>query len=201
MKSMYAVITGDIIDSRSVDAKIWQPVLEKALAHYSKNFDIFRGDSFQVEVEMSNCIELAFYLKAKMRSLESLDVRMGIGIGKVDFLDKHIKNSTGEVFVLSGKAFDRLNKETINLCTPWKNWGQGLTLMLQLAVELANKWTVNMAEVVAIVLENPNANQQELAILLNRKYQSQVSTELTKANWSKIRRVIDFITKELLIKC
>lgn len=198
---LHAIITGDIVDSRSKDIKEWMPVLESALADCSNKFDIFRGDSFQLMVGLEQSIHALFYIKSRIRSLGHLDARMSLGIGEVDYMDDHIKNSSGEAFVRSGEAFEMLNKDLIQVRSPWEDWDESSNILLSLCAEIANKWTVNMAETVAESLRHPEANQQELAKTLQRKHQSQVSTELTKASWSKINKAITFCTEQLLKRC
>lgn len=201
MEKIYAILTGDIVNSRKVDMKEWLPVLEECLGYYSNNFDIFRGDSFQIAVPIETSIESVFLIKAALRTIESLDVRIGLGLGEVSYWDTHIKNSTGEALINSGEAFDALDKNLIHVKSPWEAWDEATNIMLQLAMELANRWTLNMAQTVHEQIKNPKANQKELAQLLNRKYQSQISTELGNANWQKIKIAIDYCTKELLKRC
>lgn len=197
----HAIITGDLVDSRMVDSTIWLPVLEDTLGKYSVKYDIFRGDSFQAELDLTTCLERIFYIKARLKSIGNIDVRIGLGIGSIEYNNDHIKNSTGESFIYSGKAFDFLKKELFAVKTAYEEWDILTNTMLLLAVELASKWTVNMAETVAAYLEYPNYSQQQLGTLLKRKYQSQVSTELTKANWVKIKSAIDYCQKELMKLC
>ena len=201
MSSYYAIITGDIVQSRSVDSAIWLPKLQASLEHISQKFDIFRGDSFQVAVPLETCIASLFYIKACIKAIGQLDVRMSLGIGEIDYVDEHIKKSAGEAFIFSGEAFDDLHKELVLVKSKWASWDESSNIILQLACELANRWTNNMATTVAAVLEHPHANQQEIATLLHRKYQSQISTELQKAQWTKIKKAIDFTTSELLKLC
>ncbi|MCA5006764.1 hypothetical protein [Sphingobacterium bovistauri] len=201
MEKQHAVITGDIISSRKVDVQKWLPILQQSLQYYSNNFDIFRGDSFQIAVPIEHCIEAIFLLKSTMRTVQPLDVRVGLGIGEISYLDLHIKNSAGDALINSGEAFDTLEKNFVGVKSPWSDWDETTTIMLQLATELANRWTFNMAETVSMTIKNPSANQRELAKLLNRKYQSQISTELGNANWHKIKIAIDYCTKELIKRC
>lgn len=198
---LYAIITGDIVDSRSKDVKEWMPILESTLTECSKRFDIFRGDSFQLMVDLEEAIRTLFYIKSRIKSIGQLDVRMGLGIGTVDYMDDHIKNSWGPAFVRSGEVFEGLHKELMAVSSPWPDWDEASNIILGLCVEIANKWTVNMAETVAESLRQPTANQQELAKVLQRKHQSQISTELTKANWNKINKAIIYSTEQLLKKC
>jgi hypothetical protein len=198
---MHAIIIGDIVGSRRLEARIWLPVLEEVLQKYSKNFDIFRGDSFQADIPLFRCFEFIFYLKARLKALGKLDIRMGIGIGHVDYVSKAIKSSNGQAFVLAGEALEALKKELISLRSPWTEYDEPINIMLDMAIELANKWTVNMAESVAAALAHPAVSQKELANILDRKYQSQVSTELNKGYYSRIKQVIDYSTKELVKRC
>ncbi len=201
MDNYHAIITGDIVHSRSVDINIWLPQLQQSLSNISSNFDIFRGDSFQAVVTLESSLEAMFYIKACIKTIRSLDVRMSLGVGTIDHLSDEIKTSTGEAFIYSGQAFDDLNKELILVKSRWAEWDERSNVILQLGCELANKWTNNMAMTVKAVVENPQASQHEIAKILNRKYQSQVSTELQKANWTKIKKGIEFSTHELLKLC
>ncbi|MGN0003542.1 MAG: hypothetical protein ACI35V_08910 [Sphingobacterium composti] len=201
MKNIYAILTGDIVNSRHADIQEWLPILEESLKFYSNNFDIFRGDSFQVAVPLDKSIEAIFLIKSALRTVDKLDVRIGLGVGEVSYWDDHIKNSTGEALINSGEAFDTLDKELIYVKSPWAEWNEPTNIMLQLAMELAKRWTINMAQTVLMQIRTPTANQSELARLLKRKYQSQVSTELGNANWQKIKMTIDYCTKDLIKRC
>lgn len=198
---MHVIIIGDIVGSRQVNTDIWLPVLEEVLQKYSKTFDIFRGDSFQADIPVDKCFEFIYYLKARIKLLGKLDIRVGIGIGHVDYVGKVIKSSNGPAFVLSGEAFDSLKKELIALRSPWADYDEPINIMLSMATELANKWTSNMAESIAAALAYPDLSQQELRHILKRKHQSQVSTELNKGHYVLIRKVIDYSTQELIKRC
>ncbi len=198
---MHVIIIGDIVNSRQVDTDRWLRILEEALQRYTKNFDIFRGDSFQAELPVADCFKFVFYVKARIKSLNYLDVRLGIGIGEIEYSDDSIRKSNGQAFIYAGEAFDALRKDLVLLRSPWPEYDAPVNIMMDLAMELSGKWTVNMAESVAIALENPEASQKELADILKRKYQSQVSTELSKAHFVQLSKVIDYCTQELIKRC
>lgn len=194
---MIAIISGDIIKSRSVDPKVWVPGLENAIALYTEKFDIFRGDSFQAELTLENVLTATFYIKAAMRAF-NLDVRIGVGIGTKDYHAPRIKNSFGSALIHSGEAFEDLKKETILFKSAYPKLDELCNVMLPLAAELTTRWTTNMAETVKVAFRHENASQAELAKMLDKKYQSQVSTELQKAGYAKIKRALDYCTKEIL---
>lgn len=194
---MIAVISGDIIKSRSADPKVWMPALEEALGLYAKKFDVFRGDSFQAELSLADVLTAVFYLKAAMIALH-LDVRIGIGIGTKDHDAPHIKNSFGSALVYSGEAFEELKKDTVILKSTDPQLDGLCNVILPLAAELTLRWTPNMAETVKVAFRNQGANQAELAKILNKKYQSQVSTELQKAGYARIQQALDYCTQQIL---
>lgn len=193
----HIIVTGDLVNSRATQSQIWLPVLEDSLRYSSSSFDIYRGDSFQAELQSDSFLESLFYIKARIKTIEHLDVRLGVGIGSIDYRDKHLKNSTGQAFLFSGEAFDSLKKDLFAVKSKHSIWDELVNSSLPLAIELANKWTNNMAETVAASIQFPSYSQQDLAKILRRKHQSQVSTELNKANWVKIKRAIDYCQQEL----
>lgn len=77
----------------------------------SKDWEIFRGDQFQLEVKNpENSLLVAIQIKALMKSLK-LDVRMSIGIGEKTHNSKKISESNGTAFINSGELFERLKKK------------------------------------------------------------------------------------------
>ncbi len=194
---MIAVITGDIVKSRSEDPGIWLPILEEAIAVYADTYDVFRGDSFQLEVPLDKVFTAAFYIKATMIEA-GLDVRLGIGIGEKDYRSPHIKTTFGSALIYSGEAFDELKKETLYLKSPDTEFDALCNTILPLLSEICHRWTPNIAETVKVALKHEGANQVELAKILQKKYQSQVSIALQKAGFSKIRQALDYCTTQLL---
>ncbi|HLS96595.1 hypothetical protein BC792_11032 [Sphingobacterium allocomposti] len=197
MQQLIAILTGDVIRSRTQNPDIWLSVLKEAISSYTDNFDIFRGDSFQAELSLEEALKATFYIKAAMIALK-LDVRIGIGIGIKDHDDGAIKTSFGSALTYSGEAFDELKKETICLRSPNKKVDDLCNVILTLAAELCGHWTPNMAETVKAALRNEGMNQIDLAAVLGKKYQSQISTELQKASFIKIQRAIAYCTEALL---
>ncbi len=191
------IITGDVVHSRSQEIGLWMPELEQSLRLHTQRFDVFRGDSFQAEVTADQLFTAIFHLKATLRSFENMDVRLGIGIGEISYVDADIKKASGTAFVYSGEAFDHLGKESILFKSENEELDALLNLTTSLACLIAEQWTVNMAESVKASLENPEASQQELLEIIGRKHQSQLSLELRKANYAKIQQVIRYCTQEL----
>lgn len=194
---MITVLTGDVIGSRKKDPTIWLPVLEEALEVFSVNFDIYRGDSFQAKVNLSDVFVSVFYIKAAMINV-GLDVRIGIGVGEEDLPADHIKKTFGTALINSGQAFDELKKDSLALVSGNKDFDELCNVILGLSAELCLRWTANVAGTAKTALLHTGVNQKELANLLGKKHQSQVSNELQKASFFKLKSAINYCTDKLL---
>jgi len=190
---MTSILTGDIINSRKNDDDFWLKTLKEALNTFGKSpkyWQIYRGDSFQLEIE--NC-ESAFYaalkLKSHLKSTKNIDVRIGIGIGKKEFSVDKITESNGEAFINSGFAFDTyLKKQTIAIKTPWQELNEELNIAFDLALLTMDSWTKNSAEVFKLSLESENITQKEIAKLLGIT-QGRVSERQKRAGFEPIMKL------------
>jgi hypothetical protein len=166
---MTSIITGDIIKSRTIrNPDIWLLLLKKTLvtieSDHSK-WDLFRGDSFQIEVNnVQDSFRAAIYIKACIKTIKGLDVRMAIGIGSKDFQGQNITESNGEAFQYSGETLETLKKEKVNLKIKTSNdiLNEELNLYFKLALIVMDNWTTNSAEIVKLSMERPNALQEAL---------------------------------------
>ena len=100
---MTSIITGDIIKSRKVkNPDVWLTTLKTALntiVDNKSNWEIYRGDGFQIEIkEPKESFLIAMYIKACLKTIKGLDVRLAIGIGTVNFKGEKITESNGEAF-------------------------------------------------------------------------------------------------------
>ena len=163
---MISVITGDIIKSRKVlNEDIWLTPLKSALSSLSENasfYDIYRGDSFQLE---SSNINDSFRTSI---SIKCVVVRMSIGIVTIDYQWNSVSESNGEAFIYSGETFETLKKEKQNLKLKTSNdtLNEEINLYFRLALIAMDNWTVNSAEIVKLSLEHPKMIQSELAKLV-----------------------------------
>ncbi|PWS28953.1 transcriptional regulator [Pedobacter yonginense] len=200
---MICIITGDIIGSRKIKDS-WLLSLKTALKVVSgenNKWEIYRGDSFQVEVQPENAIKVAAYLKACVRANKLADVRMGIGIGTVKNKRKKLSESSGDVFVNSGSAFDSLKQAKVNLAvkTDFQDFDEEINVLIRLALIAMDSWGVVAAEMVKLALENENIVQSELAIRSGRT-QSSVSEALKRAHYSEIMEMDKLYRKKLNLK-
>ncbi|NRD20181.1 transcriptional regulator [Winogradskyella eckloniae] len=191
---MIAVITGDIINSREIEAERWLAPLKKTLSYYGKepkSWEIFRGDSFQLSIAPQTALLAAIHIKATVKQLKSQDVRMAIGIGDETYASSKITESNGSAYMLSGDCFEALKKQTLAIKTTDQNFNDSINIMLSLALLTANNWSSTVAKVITTTLQHSDKKQEELAQLLN-KSQSSISEALKRGGFEEIMTMNNF---------
>lgn len=201
---MIAIITGDLINSRKVDAAMWMPELKKTLNTYGtepKTWEIYRGDSFQIETLPIHALKVAMLIKSTIKQFKELDVRLAIGIGIKAYESEKITESNGTAFIYSGETFERLKKQTLSIKTTWEDFDQTMNTMFDLATLIADNWTPTSSLIFKTALESDKStNQSDLAILLNKK-QSNISTGLKRAGFYEIQNLINYYHQKIKSKC
>ncbi|MBC7914594.1 MAG: transcriptional regulator [Pyrinomonadaceae bacterium] len=186
---MVSILTGDIVNSRKAAPETWLSVLKDALAVIGKKgeWEIFRGDSFQLQSSPEEALLNAIYLKASINAIKALNVRIAIGIGELGFSAKKITESNGEAFVFSGEKLDELKKDrtTLAIQSPWKEFDYEMNVSIRLALIAMDNWSQISAEMVKLSIENKGISQKELAELA-KKSQSTVSEALKRARFDDI---------------
>src|SRR6185312_4513291 len=112
---MIAVITGDIINSKKLNPKKWLKPLKaelEAIGPGPKLWEIYRGDSFQLMItNPAEALITSIKIKASLKSVSGMDVRMAVGIGTKIHSAQKVTESNGTAFVHSGEKFEMLKKE------------------------------------------------------------------------------------------
>lgn len=196
---MIAVITGDIINSRQVNSKHWQPKLKKLFAQYiadTKKWEIYRGDSFQIEVKVEDAIQWVVTIKALLRSIEFLNVRMSIGIGDKTYTGKKITESNGSAFINSGESFDKLKNDTLSIKSPFAELDDYFNPVLKLVGFIADNWKPVTAETILYAIENRLLRQKELAEKLN-KNSATISRALKRGGYDEVCEILNLYTKKI----
>jgi hypothetical protein len=184
---MISIITGDIINSRKLPSKIWIDGLKKLLKTKGKNpseWEIYRGDEFQLEVATpEEALLTALQIKAYLKTLK-LDARMSIGFGEKTHKAKKISESNGTAFVRSGELFETLKKQKITLAINSGNadFDSEMNLMLRLGLTFMNNWLVQSADFVLTAIENQSLSQEEIGLKLGIN-QAAVSRRRKRANF------------------
>ncbi|MEX0313106.1 MAG: transcriptional regulator [Allomuricauda sp.] len=196
---MIAVLTGDIKNSTGYEVPKWMPLLKQALNRYGKEpkqWEIYRGDSFQLAVSPEKALEAAIYIKACIKQKRGMDVRMGIGLGEKEYSAEKITESNGSAFILSGECFENLKKQTLAVKSNSEIFDTQINLMLQLASLTMDSWLPVASKVVKTAMEHPKANQKELGVLLD-KSQSNISEALIRAGFDEVQKMMQFYSTQL----
>lgn len=187
-----SVITGDVVNSRKGKSPaVWLVPLKKVLSSEGespKTWEIFRGDSFQVEVrDPSKSFLMALKLKAALKSIKHLDVRLGIGIGEKGYSASRVTESNGDAFINSGETLEKLKYEKRSLAvkTPWEDFDKEMNLYIRLGLIAMDFWTTGAAEVIRVMLDNDSITQSKLAAKL-KVSQSTISEKKKRAFYAEI---------------
>ncbi|MFD0991726.1 transcriptional regulator [Tenacibaculum geojense] len=187
-----SVITGDIINSRNIAVDTWLPTLKNILKTFGntpKNWEVYRGDSFQLETTPEKALFACLLVKSGIKKIGNIDVRLAVGIGKKSFEADTVSESNGEAFINSGHAFDNLQKKQhLSFKTPWNNINEELDVSVSLALLTMDDWTANSAEFVYVSLLNPDKTQKEIGELLNIS-QAGISKRRKRAGFEEIMKL------------
>lgn len=198
---MISIITGDIINSRKLPSVAWIEGLKQLLNTLGKNpseWEIYRGDEFQLEVKNpSEALHYAFLIKSYLKSIK-LDARISIGFGEKSYSASKISESNGSAFIRSGELFDTLKKQKNNLAINTGNpdFDKEMNLMLRLGLTFMDQWLAQSAEFVLTTLKNPTLSQEEIGLLLNIN-QAAVSRRRTRAKFDLVLELESYFRKKI----
>ena len=193
---MIAILTGDIINSEHYKVSDWMSILKEyflQLGSTPQVWEIYRGDEFQIKVAAVDALEVAIAIKAKIKTIKGLDVRMGIGLGEEDFVGASVSESNGTAYQFSGRIFEKLKDQKLNLALASSSakFDTTLNLILRLALDFMDDWSPVSAEIIAISLAHPDMPQQEIADQLGIQ-QSAVSQRQKRARLDLVQQVLTY---------
>lgn len=199
---MIAILTGDIVNSASYPHIPWMDQLKAYFNSHGSSpgdWEIYRGDEFQLKVPVEQALQVAVHIKALIRSNSGLDVRIAIGIGTENRAAERISESNGTAYQRSGRTFSQLKKKRSNLRITTGNTEFDTTwnLILALALNFMDHWSSVSAEITALSLMYPNRSQEALARQLNIK-QSAISQRRKRARWKLLRATLDQYSQQIV---
>ncbi len=208
IKKLYSVITGDIVKSSKLSLnqhKQLIKVMRSCSKEVSKIFpdalkyepELFRGDSWQLlikkpELALSIALFYRAYLKAKMQ-LNSIDSRMAISIGTVDFVESSF--GVGDAYKISGKALDKKGKRKLKFVSDIILNADVLDLIIQNSDFISSRWTSKQCKIVLLALQN--MDQKAIASKL-RITQQAVSKQIDAAGWMIVSDNIAYFNNVVL---
>ncbi|WP_291864376.1 SatD family protein [Maribacter sp.] len=196
---MIAIITGDIVNSGNYNSEEWIPILKNHLATIGgtpMDWEVYRGDEFQVKLPVEKALKEAIHLKALLKHVKKLDVRMGIGFGDETYVGNGVTESNGLAYQRSGRTLGMLKQAKTNMAVATGNavTDRTLNLMLKLALDFMDDWSVVSAEIVSIVLHNREISQKEIAKQLGIQ-QSAVSQRFKRARLDLVLDLLNYYTE------
>lgn len=201
---MIAVLTGDIVNSREVNAQFWLSELKLELNNFgteSKDWEIYRGDSFQLMIPPLRALEAAVMIKARIKQFKELDVRIAIGLGEIDYEAERITESNGSAFRNSGECFESMKKSNLEIRSPWNDFDEKMNLMLSLAALTMDHWSPASSQIIFEGFKFPELNQHELANRLNKKSQGTISEGLKRGGYDEIQKLLLYYNEEINKRC
>lgn len=155
------VITGDIIGSTSFAMAeraemldcIAKTLDEIGQAH-TLRYEFFRGDGVQIVVdEATEALLVGVLLRAGLRRRkESWDIRLSVGVGKVEYMAGDVRVSDGEAFRLSGRELDKMGRSSLSVATPWREVNDEFAVSIAFADDVMCGWTSGQANAMYITL-------------------------------------------------
>ena len=200
---MVAIITGDIINSTETTPNVWLNALKQVLNQFGKEprqWDIYRGDSFQLEVHPNEALKAAILIKTSLKQFKHIDARLAIGIGEKSYDSDKITESNGSAFVNSGQCFDQLKKTTLAIQSPIAEFDSQINLMLELALLVMDYWKPTTSTILKYTLENPNQNQEVIAKQL-QKSQSNISEGLKRGGYDELLKLLSYYESQIQTVC
>lgn len=199
---MQAVLTGDIVNSTKlslVKEKALVKLLQQVLKPYK--YEFYRGDSFQVLIkEAGNSLRIALLCRAAAIGItenNKADVKVSIGLGEVEDRIKTLGSAKGEAFIISGRAFDELEKMNSRLMISTANTTANLSLQIiaDYINSIYSKMTSKQAKVIFELLKG--GLQQDVVKRL-KKSKSTISQHASSGRWPEIEKILN--QYELLVK-
>jgi predicted DNA-binding protein YlxM (UPF0122 family) len=196
---MIAVLTADLVNSTKLDKQDYLSViqfLKGLLSELAENeniaFEISRGDSFQV-VFSNPVIAMRISLLIKFGLLsgnysQSMNVTQSLALGDFEHLSNKPGESSGEVFINSGRGLDTTPKGHLSLHNDLLG-AQGFKLATQFLNHHLDQLSKKQAEVSYLYLKFNYPEQGVIASDLNITRQN-VATHLKRAGAELVKAYI-----------
>jgi hypothetical protein len=192
-----AVITGDIVNSTLLPPQKARKLTERIKKIiYPHTVEFYRGDSFQAIIrEPENALKIVLQIRAAARATDShCDVKTSTGIGEIKSGSKKPGESTAEAFVLSGRAFDEIEKSGDRLSII-SNTGF-INSPLELIAVFVDYIFVNLTPKQAeVFLELLGDHSQMDAARKLKKSPSTINKHLQSGGWHELVKIMSLYKK------
>jgi hypothetical protein len=203
MRKIKAVITADIVNSSMLGKRALNELfksLEKVFHKSGIRFGFYLGDSFYALCDAHTALKTTCLLRtlaigaSEAKGENGVDIRMAIGIGKVEEPVKDLNIAKGEAFVLSGREINRMGKEGSRLSIRCNDTAAdaGMAAIALFADHILRKISIKQSRVIHELLQG--STQVEVARKL-RKSQSTVNKQANAASWKELTRLLQLYEK------
>jgi DNA-binding CsgD family transcriptional regulator len=187
---MNAVITGDIVNSTLMAKKSFTKLVDDLLGLFTADkIEIYRGDSFQAFMKdgdgaLLNCIKSRL-LAIQYSGQHRIDIRLSIGLGFIKGDIVKLGSNMEELFVKSGRYFDKFQNTPRKLYIVSGNQDKDFTfeIIAEYLDSILERTTPRQAEILFNLLSGKS--QVETAKLLN-KTKATVSQHVKTARYDEI---------------
>jgi hypothetical protein len=203
----YAVLTGDIIHSSRLTPTQLEAVRSSLIGSVDKvrrwkrglvkgKPEFFRGDAWQLLLaDPAMALRVGVFLRASLLARGLADSRVAIGLGEVEEIShERVSLSTGQAFVISGKALDRMTRysnmtiEIPKTVGPFSAW---LPVAGHLCDSLIGQWTTRQAKLVRAAVNPKEPGSEKIGQSLKPAVSKQaVAKGLSGANWYVIKEAV-----------
>jgi hypothetical protein len=194
--SIGTVITADIVNSTYLPKTVFNKLVKTiGLTIGSHKFEFYRGDSFQVYAKKNDHVlnlALKIRLAAKRIEMESkaaADVRIAIGIGRVNSPVRTLRTSAEEPFVLSGRSLDELSLGEQRIAI--ESMDKGANCSFRTIARFADYILKNItAKQAAVIFELLMGHTQTDTAKKLKKSQVTVNKQVHAAGWTEIENLL-----------
>ena len=219
-KMIYAVLTGDIIQSSSLDLPrreyLYNALQELSIllqkvypVYIVQEMAKYRGDGWQLLINApQKAFEISLFIRTYLRFTlkpEQLDSRIAIAIGKVDFIpDENISEGFGRAYTDSGKLLDDLTSHRLGFVLAGLGdvrTNQLIAGLIHVYDKLITSWTPAQCQAVHLSLQY--TTQKEIGEHWQPKSVTQVAIahHLKAANWNVVKEGLQLFEEVILSMC
>lgn len=206
------MLTGDVVGSSALSVPLRRKLATAFMAIESELSDWpevlpplsrFRGDGWQLLVlEPSRSLRVALFIRASLRMRfegQKLDTRVGIGIGRVDFVPgKRVAEGYGSAYRLSGAALDRKGWRRLvfggidrgDRLKEHSGFERDVQVVLDLLDPIVKEWTPSQARAVVETLMGRTQHEVASRWEGGRITQQAVAQHLSRSSWGIVQSAL-----------
>lgn len=202
-----AVLTGEIVNFNGMEPSE-RRVLQGTLDQIFKNlrsFGIVQNEVTEeglLKVELENpvmALRMALLVRyglamSKPKEAEIWDVRLAIGLGKINSTLDLKGSDAGEAYSLSRRSLEALPRaQSMIITTPWDELNEEFAVSTLFVDHLVKRTTINQSECMFHTLST-DQTQREIAVNLGKRPQT-VNTQLMSAQYRPIEAYLNRFEK------